>query len=158
MSFDTRAGTRGSRQPRAGGALGRWVTKRVINRIRRTGKAPGLGFNALVLTTIGRKSGVERQTPVGWFPDDGDGDGWVIVASAAGAARNPAWYHNLAAHPDQVWIETAGRKVAVTAEQLHGADRDAAWRRVIAAVPRFAQYERKTDRELPVIRLVPRSG
>jgi hypothetical protein len=48
------------------------------------------------------------------------------VASAAGAARNPAWYHNLAAHPDQVWIETAGRKAAVTAEQLHGAERDEA--------------------------------
>jgi len=45
------------------------------------------------------------------------------VASAAGAARNPAWYYNLAAHPDQVWIETAGRKAA---EQLHGAERDEA--------------------------------
>jgi hypothetical protein len=44
------------------------MTKRVINRIRRKGKMPGLGFNALVLTTVGRKSGVERQTPVGWFP------------------------------------------------------------------------------------------
>jgi deazaflavin-dependent oxidoreductase (nitroreductase family) len=85
---------------------------------------PGLGFNALVLTTIGRKNGVERQTPVGWFP--GQDDSWLIVASAAGAARNPAWYHNLAAHPDQVWIETAGRKAAVTAEQLHGAERDEA--------------------------------
>jgi F420H(2)-dependent quinone reductase len=48
------------------------------------------------------------------------------VASAAGAARNPAWYYNLAAHPDQVWIETASRKAAVTAEQLHGAERDEA--------------------------------
>jgi deazaflavin-dependent oxidoreductase (nitroreductase family) len=71
-----------------------------------------------LLATIGRTSGVERQTPVGWFPDQ-DGS-WLIVASAAGAARNPAWYHNLAAHPDQVWIETAGRRVAMTAEQLHG--------------------------------------
>jgi hypothetical protein len=48
------------------------------------------------------------------------------VASAAGAARNPAWYYNLAAHPDKVWIETAGRKATVTAEQLHGAERDQA--------------------------------
>jgi len=77
-----------------------------------------LGFNALVLATIGRKSGLERQTPVGWFP--GQDDSWLIVASAAGAAR----YHNLAAHPDQVWIEMPGRMVAVTAEQLHGAERD----------------------------------
>ena len=136
--------------------MGRWLTKRAINRIRRKGKAPGLGFNALVLTTIGRKSGVERQTPVGWFPAK-DGS-WLIVASAAGAARNPAWYHNLAAHPDQVWIETPGRKVAVTAEQLHGAERDEAWRQITTAAPGFAQYQKATDRELPVIRLTSRSG
>src|SRR6266545_3868821 len=74
MSFDTRAGTRGARQPGPGGPIGRWLTKRAINRIRRKGKMPGLGFNALVLTTIGRKSGAERKTPVGWFP--GKDGGW----------------------------------------------------------------------------------
>jgi deazaflavin-dependent oxidoreductase (nitroreductase family) len=156
MSFETRNGTRGRRQPGTGGPIGRWLTKRAINRIRRKGKVPGLGFNALVLTTIGRKSGVERQTPVGWFP--GKDGTWLIVASAAGAARNPAWYFNLAAHPDQVWIETPGRKVAVTAEQLHGAERKEAWRQITTAAPRFAQYQKATDRELPVIRLAPRSG
>jgi len=132
--------------------LSRWI----INRIRRTGKAPGLGFDALVLTTIGRESGLEHQTPVGWFP--GQDDSRLIVASAAGAARNPAWYYNLAAHPDQVWIELPGRKLAVTAEQLHGAERDAAWRQITATVPRFANYQQSTDRELPIIRLVPRSS
>jgi deazaflavin-dependent oxidoreductase (nitroreductase family) len=156
MSFDTRTGTRGRRQPGTGGPIGRWVAKRVINRIRRTGKVPGLGFNALVLTTIGRKSGLQRQTPVGWFP--GQDDSWLIVASAIGAARNPAWYHNLAAHPDQVWIETPDGKAAVTAEQLHGAERDQAWRQITAAAPRFAGYQQATDRELPIIRLVPRSS
>jgi deazaflavin-dependent oxidoreductase (nitroreductase family) len=132
--------------------LNRWI----LNRIRRKGKAPGLGFDALVLTTIGRKSGVERQTPVGWFPSEDDSR--LIVASAAGAARNPAWYYNLAAHPDQVWIETPGGKVAVTAEQLHGAEREEAWRQITAAAPGFAKYQQATDRELPIIRLVPRSG
>ncbi len=156
MSFDTRAGTRGARQPGTGGPIGRWLTKRAINRIRRKGKMPGLGFNALVLTTIGRKSGVERKTPVGWFP--GKDGSWLIVASAAGGAKNPAWYHNIAAHPDKVQIETAGRKTPVVAEQLHGAEREQAWRQITAAVPRFAQYQQKTDRELPVIRLVPRSA
>ena len=77
------------------------------------------------------------------------------MASAAGAARNPAWYYNLAAHPDQAWIETPGHKVAVTAEQLHGAERDQAWQQITAAVPRFAGYQQATDRELPIIRLVP---
>jgi deazaflavin-dependent oxidoreductase (nitroreductase family) len=156
MSFDTHAGTRGARQPGAGGPIGRWLTKRAINRIRRKGKMPGLGFNALILTTIGRRSGVERTTPVGWFP--GKDGGWLIVASAAGAPGNPAWYYNVAAHPDKVQIELAGRKVDVVAEQLHGAEREQAWRQITAAAPRFAQYQQKTDRELPVIRLVPRSA
>jgi deazaflavin-dependent oxidoreductase (nitroreductase family) len=139
MSFDTPAGTRGGRQPGSGGAVGRWMQKRVMNR-----------------TTIGRKSGAERQTPVGWFP--GQDGSWLIVASAAGGPRNPAWYYNLAAHPDNVQIELPDRKLAVTAEQLHGAEREEAWRQITAAAPRFATYQQKTDRLLPVIRLVPRSG
>jgi deazaflavin-dependent oxidoreductase (nitroreductase family) len=153
MSFDTRAGTRGARQPRAGLML-RWVEKMAFGRIRRAGKM--MGLNALILTTVGARSGAERAHPVGWFP--GQDGGWLIVASAAGAARNPAWYHNIAAHPDQVKIELDGRTVPVTAEQLHGAERDQAWLQITAAAPRFAQYQRKTDRELPIIRLTSRPG
>jgi deazaflavin-dependent oxidoreductase (nitroreductase family) len=108
------------------------------------------------VTTVGRKTGAERTTPVGWFP--GPDGSWLIVASAAGAKRNPDWYHNIAAHPDQVQIEVEGRKVAVIAEQLHGAEREQAWEQITTAAPRFAQYQVKTDRELPVIRLVPRSA
>jgi deazaflavin-dependent oxidoreductase (nitroreductase family) len=156
MSFDTPAGTRGARQPGTGGPVGRWMQKRIMNRIRRKGKMMGLGFDALVLTTTGRKSGAERTTPLGWFPSK-DGS-WLIVAAAAGGPRNPAWYHNLAAHPDKAQVELPGRKVAVTAEQLHGAERDEAWRQITAAAPQFAKYQHKTDRELPVIRLLSRSG
>jgi deazaflavin-dependent oxidoreductase (nitroreductase family) len=156
VSFDTRAGTRGGWQPGTGGAVGRWLTKRAVNQIRRTGKAMGLGFDALVLTTLGRKTGAERTTPVGRFA--GKDGSWLIVASAAGAPRNPAWYYNIAANPDKVQIEMAGRKIAVTAEQLHGAEREEAWQQITAAVPRFAKYQQKTDRELPVIRLIPQSG
>jgi deazaflavin-dependent oxidoreductase (nitroreductase family) len=124
-------------------------------RLRRKG-GRAMGVNALVLTTIGAKSGAKRTNPVGWFP--GQNGSWLIVASANGAARNPAWYHNIAAHPDEVQVEVEGRTIAVTAEQLHGAERDKAWQQITAAAPRFAQYEQKTDRLLPVIRLVPRSG
>jgi len=155
MGFEAPAGTRGARQPRAGLML-RWVNKLAARRIRRTGKMMGLGFNALILTTVGAKSGAERTNPVGWFP--GNDGSWLIVASAAGAARNPAWYHNIAAHPDRVEIELGGRTIPVTAEQLHGAEREEAWRQITAAAPRFAAYQRKTDRELPVILLTPRSG
>ena len=153
MSFDTHAGTRGARQP--AGLIVRWVNKLAAGRIRRKG-GKFMGFNALILTTVGRKSGVERTNPVGWFP--GKGGSWLVVASAAGAAGNPAWYYNIAAHPDKVRIEVEGRTVAVTAEQLHGAERTEAWEQIVAAVPRFGQYQQKTDRELPVIRLVAQSG
>ncbi|MEV4014543.1 nitroreductase/quinone reductase family protein [Nonomuraea angiospora] len=154
MSFDTPAGTRGARQP-AGRAF-RWLNTLMARRLRRKGGGKFMGFNALILTTVGRKSGLERTTPVGWFP--GKDGSWLIVASAAGAVGNPAWYYNLAAHPDQVRIEVDGRTVPVVAEQLHGAEREQAWQQIVAAAPRFAQYQVKTDRELPIIRLVPRSG
>ena len=151
MSFDTAAGTRGGRQP-AGFAF-RLGNKVMAGRIRKGG-AKFLGFNALVLTTVGRKTGAERATPVGYFP--GPDGSWLIVASAAGAQGNPAWYYNLAAHPDQVQIEINGRKIPVTAVQLHGTDREQAWQQIVAAAPRFAGYQQKTDREIPVIRLTPR--
>jgi deazaflavin-dependent oxidoreductase (nitroreductase family) len=150
MSFTTRNGTRGARQP--GGRLMLWLNKLAMNRIRRKG-GKVMGMNALVLTTVGAKSGVVRQSPVGWFA--GKDGSWLIVASAAGAPRNPAWYYNLAAHPDDVQVEVAGRKVAVVAVQLGGAEREQAWRQITAAAPRFAEYQEKTDRQLPIIRLVP---
>jgi deazaflavin-dependent oxidoreductase (nitroreductase family) len=153
MSFDTSAGTRGARQP-AGFAF-RWGNKVMASRIRKGG-AKFLGFNSLVLTTVGSKTGVERTTPVGWFP--GPDGSWLIVASAGGAAGNPAWYYNIAAHPDRVQITVEGRKVAVVAEQLHGAERAEAWQQITTAAPRFTGYQQKTDRELPIIRLVPRPG
>src|SRR5215471_6151973 len=153
MSFDTPTGTRGGRQPRAGLLL-RLINKNAASRFRRTGKM--LGFNGLILTTVGARSGAKRTSPVGWWP--GPDGSWLIVAAANGAARNPAWYHNIAAHPGNVQIEVDGRRIGVTAEQLHGAERAEAWRQIAAATPRFAQYQDKTDRELPVIRLVPPSG
>jgi deazaflavin-dependent oxidoreductase (nitroreductase family) len=152
MSFDTRAGTRGARQP--GGRVMKWMNRLIARRIRRQRQGRFMGFNALVLTTVGRKSGAERTTPVGWFP--GPDGSWLIVASAAGAPGNPAWYYNLAAHPDQVRIDVDGRTVDVRAEQLHGPERAKAWEQITTAAPRFSEYQVKTDRELPVIRLTAR--
>ena len=155
MGFDpTPNGTKGARQPRAGLVM-RLINRVISGRIRKGGKLMG-GTEGLVLTTVGRKTGAERSTPVNWFP--GADGGWLIVASAAGAQRHPAWYYNIAAHPDRVWIETAEGRVAVTAEQLHGEQRDAAWGRITAASSLFAKYQQKTDRELPIIRLVRRQG
>jgi deazaflavin-dependent oxidoreductase (nitroreductase family) len=154
VAFDTSNGTHGARQPRAG-RLMLWMNQFMTRRIRRTGRGPG--FTALVLTTVGRRTGAPRETPVGWFP--GPDGSYLIVASAAGAPKNPAWYLNLAAHPDRVQIEVGdGRKIPVTANQLHGIERDEAWRQITATAPRFGGYQRKTDRQIPVIRLVPRTS
>jgi deazaflavin-dependent oxidoreductase (nitroreductase family) len=156
--FDTPAGTRGSRRTSGpfGRWLGKWLDKLGGTRIGRKVFRKLMGCDALVLTTIGRKSGTERTTRVGCFP--GKDGSWLIVAAAGGTAVNPAWYYNIAAHPDKVRIEVEGRKVAVTAEQLHGAERAEAWQQITAASPQFARFQQKTDRELPVIRLMLRSG
>ncbi len=154
-SHELRHHRRNPRRPPAAGFAARLSNKLIAGRVRKGG-ARFLGFNALVLTTIGRKTGAERSVPVGWFP--GPDGSRLIVASAAGATGNPAWYYNLAAHPDQVQIEVEGQHVPVTAEQLHGPERAQAWQQILTAAPRFAKYQQKTDRELPIIRLTPRSA
>jgi deazaflavin-dependent oxidoreductase (nitroreductase family) len=88
------------------------------------------------------------------FPE-GD-DAWLIVASKGGAASHPAWFYNLAAHPDQVEVEVEGRKTAVTPQTLTGEERATAWQRITRERPNFASYETKTDRQIPVVRLTAR--
>jgi deazaflavin-dependent oxidoreductase (nitroreductase family) len=107
-------------------------------------------LSLLVLTSTGAKTGQKRQTALGYFPDGESA--WLIVASFGGNAANPAWYHNLAANP-RAEIEIDQRTIAVTATQLSGAERDAAWQKVITAAPRYTGYATKTDRLIPIIRL-----
>lgn len=123
MSLDTPAGTRGARAPGASSPVAKWVGRLMSRQHRRAGYK-FQGMNVLFLTTTGRKSGQPRETPVAWFPD-GD-DAWLVVASAAGTAANPAWYLNMAARPGQVWIELPSRKLRVTPEQLDGPRREEA--------------------------------
>jgi deazaflavin-dependent oxidoreductase (nitroreductase family) len=153
-TFSTHRGTRGARQPR--GRLMIWVNSFMVRRIRGKGGKSPMSFNVLILTTTGRKSGRDRTAPVGWFPD-GNGN-WLIAASANGAVDNPAWYYNLKAAPDTARIEVDGTQIPVTAEQLHGTEREDAWQSIVAAAPRFDKYRVKTDREIPVIRLTRRDS
>ena len=150
MSFMTPKGTRGVRMSGATKFLIKGVNKLTAGRIGKSGRAFGT-MPALVLTTIGRKSGELRRTPLAYIPD-GDGN-WLIIAAYAGAVNNPAWYHNIGAHPDRVSIELEGRPHRVGAEELHGAERERAWKTIIDTNKRFADYQDKTDRVLPVIRL-----
>ena len=151
MSFQkTPSGTRGARTPSMPTRLSRFLQRKMIKQHRRRGDR-FMDMDVLYLTTIGARTGERWLTPVAYFPD-GD-DAWLIVASLGGAARNPDWYHNIAAHPDQVWIEVSGHQLHVTPEQLEGQRREEAWRRISASQPRYAGYQQKTDRVLPVLRL-----
>ncbi|MFV0494680.1 nitroreductase family deazaflavin-dependent oxidoreductase [Mycobacterium sp.] len=152
MSFDTPGGTRGVHMPGYLKPLMNLFNKFNIRKIRRSGTA--FGMPHLVLHTLGAKSGQERANPVAYFP--GGQGRWLIVASYAGAAKNPAWYYNIGANPDKVRIDIDGRTVAVTAEELHGADREAAWEQITTAADRFVKYQQNTDRQLPILRLTAR--
>lgn len=105
----------------------------------------------LLLTTRGARSGRMRTAPLLCFPE-GEGS-WLVVASAAGAARHPAWFLNVARHPESVWLDVDGRSVHVRPALLGGTERQHAWRRIVARVPKFARFERRTNREIPVVRL-----
>ncbi len=151
MSFQkTPSGTRGARGAGSSNALTRFVSKAMTKWHRRSGDK-FQGMDLLYLTTVGAKSGQKRQVTVSRF-QDGD-DSWLVVASIGGAAQNPAWYHNIAAHPDQVWAEIGGKEFRVTPQQLEGDEREQAWQRITQSQPRYAAYQQKTDRTIPVVRL-----
>jgi len=105
------------------------------------------------LTTIGARSGKERSTVLGGFPD-GD-NAWLIIASRGGSPLHPGWLHNIAANPDKVWIQVGNRKFRAHVESLTGKEREEAYARVAKAAPSYAGYPKKTDREIPVLRLTP---
>jgi deazaflavin-dependent oxidoreductase (nitroreductase family) len=110
---------------------------------------PFEGATMLLLHHVGARSGTERVTPLVYFPD---GDRMVIVASAAGAPKNPDWYHNIKATP-RVEVEVGTDTVAVEAQELAGVERDEKWAEITAAAPGFAEYQTKTSRVIPVIAL-----
>ena len=152
MSFQKPpGGTRGARVPPSN-AVTRALNRVAMSWHRRSGDK-FQGQDLLYLTTVGAKTGQKRHTAVARFPDGEDA--WLVVASAAGSAHHPAWYHNIAAHPDQVWIEFGGCELRVTPTQLDADARAQAWQRITQLQPRYAAYEQKTARAIPVIRLAP---
>ena len=136
-------------------AFSRWMQHRMnarTNRKVRKGKGTFMGMDVLILHTQGRRSGEARETPVAWFAD---GDARLVVASGGGS-QHPDWYANLMGSADRASVELAGHDaVPVTPHRLDGAEREQAWQRIAAAQPRIAKYQAKSDREYPVVRLVP---
>jgi deazaflavin-dependent oxidoreductase (nitroreductase family) len=105
------------------------------------------GALILLLTTRGRSSGEPRTTPLIHRTDDGH---WVVVASKGGAPRNPAWFENLKADPEAE-IEIKDEKIPVRARAADGEERTRLWRQMTEVWPAYDDYQRHTDREIPVV-------
>jgi len=150
-------GTRGAWQPPAFlmKALTPLMNMQISNYRKKAGPTPPvmMSMPTVLLTTTGAKTGLDRTHVLGGFAD-GD-DSWVIIASKGGAATHPAWFINLAKHPDKVWLEVGNRKMRVKPQLLHGPEREAAYAKVAAIAKQYAKYPKSTDREIPVIRLTP---
>ena len=104
------------------------------------------------LTTTGARTGARRSaTLYAWE----DGDSVVIVGSRGGAARNPAWVHNLRAHP-RATVAAAKRSWEVEAREVpDGAERDRLWAMVVERFRLYATYQQRTKRQIPLFRLTP---
>lgn len=117
----------------------------------RLGDVGGLPLH--ILHHRGAKSGQPRQTPLSGLPD---GEDVVLVASYGGAPKSPAWFHNCMANPD-VEIERNGKRRAMTARRATPEERERLWPLVVAGYPGYATYQKRTDREIPLVILSPRS-
>ena len=111
------------------------------------------GTTILLLTTTGRSSGEKRTTPLIHRTDDGN---WVIVASKGGAPDHPGWYKNLEATPEAV-IQVKDETIPVRAHAAQGEERQRLWGLMTEVWPPYDDYQRKTDREIPVV-VLERTG
>jgi deazaflavin-dependent oxidoreductase (nitroreductase family) len=141
----------------------RWVP--APNNIKRIGKIHTLlyvwtrglvgarldGMDVLLLTTKGRKSGLERCVPLPYFRD---GERFLVVASFGGNVANPAWVANILSDPD-VEVQRGGRRWRTRARVAQGEERARLWNSITYEFPRYAAYQLKTEREIPVIVLDP---
>jgi deazaflavin-dependent oxidoreductase (nitroreductase family) len=126
--------------------------KEIIEEFRANeGKVGGWfkGRNLLLLHTIGAKSHEERVNPVAYTKD---GDRLVIIASKGGAPTNPDWYHNIVAHPT-VNVEIGREEFQANANITPEPERTRLYSKMVEMMPGFAEYQRKTDRIIPVITL-----
>jgi len=109
------------------------------------------GKPVILLTTVGAKTGKIRKTPLMRVEHDGE---YAVVASLGGAPKNPVWYHNIKAHP-QVELQDGAVTKDYEAREVLGDEKAAWWERAVAAWPDYANYQKKTDRQIPVFVLTP---
>ncbi|HWL95862.1 MAG TPA: nitroreductase family deazaflavin-dependent oxidoreductase [Nocardioidaceae bacterium] len=112
------------------------------------------GRPVIILTTRGARSGKVRKTPLMRVEHDGR---YAVVASKGGAPSHPVWFHNVAADP-HVQLQDGARTWDMTAREVTGEEKAQWWERAVAAWPDYAEYQKKTDREIPLFVLEPTQG
>lgn len=115
------------------------------------GKVEGWDSSLLLLTTIGAKSGNPHTTPL---IHSVDGDRMIIVASARGAPKHPAWFHNLVAHPD-VTVEQNGESRRMRAIVAEGEEYERLFKQHTSKFPNVLEHQEKTTRQIPIVILAP---
>jgi deazaflavin-dependent oxidoreductase (nitroreductase family) len=109
------------------------------------------GKPVILLTTIGAKTGKVRKTPLMRVEHNGE---YAVVASLGGAPKHPVWYHNIKAHP-QVELQDGEAAKDYEAHEVFGDEKAVWWERAVEAWPDYAEYQTKTDRQIPVFVLTP---
>lgn len=112
------------------------------------------GMPVIVLTTLGARSGKIRKTPLMRVEHNGS---YAVVASLGGAPRHPVWYHNLTADP-RAELQDGPVRRDMTAREVTGDEKALWWERAVEAYPDYADYQEKTDRQIPVLVLEPADG
>jgi len=105
------------------------------------------GLPVIIVTMRGNKSGKVRKIALMRVEHDGE---YALVASMGGAPRHPVWYHNLKANSDDVTIQDGAEPFAARVREISGSERAAWWDRAVAAYPPYAEYQERTDRQIPV--------
>ncbi len=105
------------------------------------------GMPVVIITTRGNKSGKIRKMALMRVEHDGE---YALVASKGGAPEHPVWYYNLTADPTAVMIQDGPEPFDAEVRELSGAEREQWWERAVAAYPPYAEYQQKTDRQIPV--------
>jgi F420H(2)-dependent quinone reductase len=132
----------------------KWAARLHASVFRATGGRVGgrvVGSPVLLLVTTGRKSGLKRTTVLLYLEDGGR---YAIVASNGGTAKHPVWWLNLQANPEAA-VEIGDRKILVRATEARGEEKARLWQRLVRMYPSYEHYQKRTDREIPVVVLDP---
>jgi deazaflavin-dependent oxidoreductase (nitroreductase family) len=129
-----------------------WVREQVERYEATDGREAGTlrdtGLPVVIFTTRGNKSGKLRKTPLMRVEHDG---AYLMVASQGGAPQHPVWYYNVKADPEALMVQDGADRFDARARELEGKEREVWWQRAVEAFPPYAEYQRNTDRQIPVL-------